>query len=419
MFSRFFMISAVMVLCVAGLGRMARGEEIFKLPPPDPTAPIPWNLDELYKVPQTFPAPEFEKDAPAGITPLFFKTEDYLGKETRAFAWVGIPEGDGPFPAMVVVHGGGGTAFKEWVKIWMDRGYAAIAVDTAGHVELRPEGKSKGWQLHDHCGPRGWGDFLSADKPKEEQWFYHAEAAVIRAHSLLRSYPQVDTNRVGITGISWGGMLTCVAAGVDDRFKLAVPVYGCGFLGEDSFWLSQFFRSMGREKTMRWLSLWDPSRYVGRAKIPMLFVNGTNDKHYRPTSWQKTYRLVQGDVSLAYRVRMSHGHEAGWAPEEIYTFVDSIFKTGKPLPEITGQGRDGQNVWVSYKSDFPIEKAELNFTVDSGEWPKRFWQKIDVPVDSSASRVEAIVPAEATAYYFNVYDSRDLIISSEMEELTP
>ena len=303
-------------MCASVLSQAAESEEIFVLPSPDSTAPIPWNLEELYKVPQTYPAPAFEKEAPAGMTPLFFKNEDYLGKETRAFAWVGIPEGDGPFPAMVLVHGGGGSAFKEWVQLWMDRGYAAIAVDTAGQIPIRPEGKTKGWLRHNHSGPKGWGDFQSAEKPVEEQWFYHAEAAVIRAHSLLRSYPQVDASRVGITGISWGGHLTNVAAGLDDRFKLAVPVYGCGFLGEDSFWLSQFFRSMGHEKTMRWLSLWDASRYVGRANIPMLFVNGTNDKHYRPGSWQKTYRLVPGDVSLAYRVRMSHGHESGWAPEE-------------------------------------------------------------------------------------------------------
>ncbi len=418
MSGRVFMM-CLFAMCASVCSLAADSDEIFVLPPPDPTAPVPWNLDDLYKVPPTYPAPEFEKDAPAGMTPLFFKNEDYLGKETRAFAWVGIPEGDGPFPAMVLVHGGGGAAFKEWVQIWMDRGYAAIAADTAGQIPIRPEGKTKGWLRHDHSGPRGWGDFESADKPKEEQWFYHAEAAVIRAHSLLRSYPQVDTNRVGITGISWGGHLTSVAAGLDDRFKLAVPVYGCGFLGEDSFWLSQFFRPMGREKTMRWLSLWDASRYVGRAKIPMLFVNGTNDKHYRPGSWQKTCRLVPEDVSLAYRVRMSHGHESGWAPEEIYTFADSVFKGSLPLTKITGQGRVGQTAWVAYDSPVAVEKAELNFTSDTGEWPQRFWNIVDVPVDSAGSRVEAPVPAEATAYYMNIYDSRGLVSSSELEELNP
>ena len=35
---------------------------------------------------------------------------------------------------MVLVHGGGGTAFAEWVKAWTSRGYAAIAMDTCGQI---------------------------------------------------------------------------------------------------------------------------------------------------------------------------------------------------------------------------------------------------------------------------------------------
>ena len=60
--------------------------------------------------------------------------------------------------------------------------------------------------------------------------------------------PEVDGNRVGIVGISWGGYLTCLAADLDPRFKFAISVYGCGFLGEDSAWLPQFAK-MGRRDT--------------------------------------------------------------------------------------------------------------------------------------------------------------------------
>ena len=34
--------------------------------------------------------------------------------------------------AMVLVHGGGGTAFDAWVRAWVKAGYAAIAMDTCG-----------------------------------------------------------------------------------------------------------------------------------------------------------------------------------------------------------------------------------------------------------------------------------------------
>ena len=194
---------------------------------------------------------------------------------------------------MVLIHGGGGTAFAEWVRMWNARGYAAIAMDTTGAVPARAVDAKTLWNPErkrtEFSGPAGWGDFANVDLAPEDQWSYHAVAAVIRGHSLLRSMPAVDANRIGVTGISWGGYLTSIVAGMDSRFRFAAPVYGCGFLGEDSAWLKDFAK-LGPVRTERWLSLWDPSQYIGGARMPMLWVNGTNDFAYPLPSWRKSYR---------------------------------------------------------------------------------------------------------------------------------
>ena len=92
----------------------------------------------------------------------------------------------------------------------------------------------------------GWdASFGQIDAPLEDQWPYHAVSAVVLAHSLLRSYPEVDASRIGVTGISWGGYLTCIVAGIDDRLKCAVPVYGCGFLGDNSAWVDRLAKKSG------------------------------------------------------------------------------------------------------------------------------------------------------------------------------
>src|SRR5207244_2738599 len=125
------------------------------------------------------------------------------GEPTRVFALVGMPEhkpGD-KVPAIVLVHGGGGTAFAEWVKLWTSRGYAAIAMDTCG---CTPGGEHGKRPRHEHSGPPGWGGWDQTDEAVEDQWTYHAVADVVLAHSLLRAQPDVDTDRIGITGISWG-----------------------------------------------------------------------------------------------------------------------------------------------------------------------------------------------------------------------
>ena len=54
--------------------------------------------------------------------------------------------------------------------------------------------------------------------------------ANILAGNLLRAQPFVDESRVGVTGISWGGVSASILIGFEQRFAFAVPVYGsaCG-----------------------------------------------------------------------------------------------------------------------------------------------------------------------------------------------
>ena len=72
---------------------------------------------------------------------VYYPGEPYQGKPTRVFAYYAKPAGDGPFPAIVLVHGGGGKAFREWAEHWSARGYCALAMDLAGNG---PKGRRTG-----------------------------------------------------------------------------------------------------------------------------------------------------------------------------------------------------------------------------------------------------------------------------------
>jgi cephalosporin-C deacetylase-like acetyl esterase len=373
----------------------------------------PWNLNDLYTAPRTVEAVD---NGEPEVRTILFEGPPYKGKPTRVFAYYGAPKGMGEKrPAMVLIHGGGGTAYAEWVRLWNRRGYAAIAMDTVG-TRPRLADAGKAWNpdrsRDEFSGPAGWGDFENVDLDPKDQWTYHAVAAAVRAHSLIRTFPEVDAKRIGVTGISWGGYLTSIVAGVDARFRFAAPVYGCGFLGEDSAWLKNF-EKLGPERARRWLSLWDPSVYLGRARLPMLWVNGTNDFAYPPGSWQKSHRLVKGRKTLAVRVRMPHGHAAGAVPEEIHAYADSMLRGGPPAVRITAQGFDGRQFWTKFSGGRAIVKAELNFTKVSGGWQDRKWETI--PAEVSRGRAAAVPPAGATAYYINLFDAEGRVVSSEYE----
>ena len=147
--------------------------------------PISFELERYTDLPAVYPAPDYR--AP-GVKSLIFRNEDHFGKETRVFGWTGMPylrDGDS-CPGMVLIHGGRGTAFDEWVRLWNARGYAAIAVDLCGCVPMMPLPESGvKYQRHEYAGPAGWdASFDQMEWKTEDQWQFHAASDKMLAYGL-------------------------------------------------------------------------------------------------------------------------------------------------------------------------------------------------------------------------------------------
>jgi len=378
----------------------------------------PWNLKQLFE------PPTFEwADKTGAVRSLFYAGEPYDGKPTRVFAYYATPgtlkgdtSGDQKLPAVVLIHGGGGTAFREWAELWAKRGYAAIAMDTAGYRPL--EGKNahqrENRERLNDGGPDQGDDekFGSIDKPPSEQWPYHAVAAAIRAHSLVRSFPEVDAQRTAVTGISWGGYLTCIVAGVDNRFQAAVPVYGCGFLHDNSVWVPRL-EKMTAEQRQRWITLWDPSNYLPSVSMPILFVNGTNDFAYPLDSYLKSFHAVQSEKQLRITVNMPHGHPPGWAPLEIGLFIDHHLLGRPALPVIYQPRLAKGHIYVHCTTPGKLTSAALHYTTGHEAINKRTWKTLPGTI-SDASLTVPLPPPEATLWFITATDDRQATISSSV-----
>lgn len=372
---------------------------------------------KVYQKPQVFPAADWDD---GDVKALFYSGLDYKGKPTRVFAYVGIPklkEKNQKFPGVVLIHGGGGTAFSEWVKIWNDKGYAAIAMDLEGTL---PKGRYSERPKHEFSGPMRDGMFNDAGKPLQDQWMYHAVSDVMIANTLLASMPEVDQSKIGVTGISWGGVLSSLISGMDSRFQFAVPVYGCGYLYDSK----GHFKRMRSEdqKIFKERKFWDPARYFKQAKMPMLWVNGDSDAHFSVDVFSKSKETVKGNSNLCIHPGMRHGHGPGYDPKrvpEIYAFADSILKGKSPLPVITKQP-SGRSIELSYKSESQIVESKVHFLDVAAyskkeNWVVKDWQHQPLTVKRNSKSVSGELPKNAKAYYVNIKDSRGLIVSSNFQ----
>lgn len=281
--------------------------------------------NQLWDTPVYERAPQYDRQD-QGVYAYFLQNVSYNGAPTYVFAFVGIPATatkDNPVPGVVLVHGGGGTAFYDWVKMWNDKGYAAIAIDTEGKIPNSSASLSSNsndsFESIKHHGPSNtnYGDYA---KPANEQFLYHAIAGTIVANSFLSSFEQVDSSKIGLTGISWGGIIATNAAAYDDRFAFAVPVYGAVAMTDTSGLFGTLYNTYPRCSF-----LWDNVEMLRNCRTPMLFVNGDSDPFFKIEATAKCANTAM-NAKMILIPNLNHSHLHGASIEEIFTFANDVLR---------------------------------------------------------------------------------------------
>jgi dienelactone hydrolase len=179
--------------------------------------------------------------------------------------------GDAKLPAILYVCGhsnkgrdGNKTAYQDHGMWFASNGYVCLVVDTLQLGEIA--GKHHGtYNLN-----RWWWHSRGYTPAGVECW------NGIRGIDYLCSLPYVDSEKIGVTGISGGGASTNWIIAADDRVKVAVPVSGVSDL--ESYVTDQvinghcdcmFFHNLYQWEWTTALALFAPK--------PLLFANSDND----------------------------------------------------------------------------------------------------------------------------------------------
>lgn len=129
----------------------------------------------------------------------------------RVHGWLAKPIGPGPFPAMLVLPGGGFAARPRPLE-HARHGFLALDIQVHGQEVDLP------------TYPQIPGHFGDCVYQPIQSYYYHAvHLRALQAMNYLAGHPDVDNRRIALCGGSQGGRLSVVVAALDQRVAAAIP----------------------------------------------------------------------------------------------------------------------------------------------------------------------------------------------------
>ncbi|MSQ93621.1 MAG: hypothetical protein EXR98_03590 [Gemmataceae bacterium] len=186
-------------------------------------------------------------------------------KGDRVPAYLYVPKNkDGRLkdcPAILLQYGSGGNKKTNYIveigKLFVGRGYVVITIDSPNQGERK--GKDK--KANDILGLLG------------TEMVMHYCGDYSRAVDYLAARPEVNKDRLGYVGLSWGAITGITYVAYDQRIKAMGSMVGGGnFLGLYTKKEAEKAATEGSKSS-------DPVHHVARiAPRPLLFINVTKDQ---------------------------------------------------------------------------------------------------------------------------------------------
>ena len=152
---------------------------------------------------------------------------------------------NGRMPAVIVLHGTGGTKDGQlgFMKELVKRQIIAVAIDARYHGGRA--GGAKGAAGYNEAITKAW--LTKPGQPMEHPFYYDTVWDLWRLVDYLETRADIDAKKLGMIGFSMGGIQTWLAASVDDRILVSVPA-----IGVQSFrWSLENDKWQGRANTIK------------------------------------------------------------------------------------------------------------------------------------------------------------------------
>lgn len=299
-----------------------------------PNTPAPKVADEWTRRAALY---DFERTRPLNVE--WGADRDDLAARTRTLKYTGsrgatvpayyiAPQGANAgrkLPALVLLHGKDGRIedMVPFAYLLAARGYASIIPEVVGHGE-----RSTGVPL------------FNADPLKMREGFIESVGDIRRSIDVLGTLPEVDSNRVGLLGISMGAILGTLTTALDDRLRTAVLIVGGGDW-QTIFAQSQerFARSMRARgplppEAVAIADDFDPKNFAGHiSPRPLLMISGKRDSIIPPDS-AKILFAAAGEPKKQVWIDSGHFIPPAEAAIPTNSWLEDHLKNAPPPPVV-------------------------------------------------------------------------------------
>lgn len=225
--------------------------------------------------------------------------------------WLVLPDGPGPHPALLLVHGGpdmqAGYHLFDEAQVYAAAGYAVIQTNPRGSAGY---GEAHARAIKDRLGTVDADDLLAM-----------LDAVAAR--------PDIDGGRIGVLGGSYGGFMTAwLAAHHGRRFRAAVCERGVyawdSMMGTSDIGLAA--QSMVGPDPARWRAQ-SPLTHAARIEIPVLLLHWEGDLRVPFEQAQRLYaalRALRRDVELVVFPGGNHNASRNGPPAQRIARFETI-----------------------------------------------------------------------------------------------
>jgi len=415
------LVCAACALVIVGTGLKAEDTfEPYASDVPESAVALWENYDPRHEPLNIEVVQEWEND---GVVTRYvtFTVGTFKGKESRIAGYYCLPAGKTKLPAFVWAHGGGQRADRRRGEYFARQGYASIDINWLGRPLEDGIDINTDWgNVYPTQGPRfyskalrqGWKRSLLPDEytidrvssPRNSNWFLLAVAAR-RGITFLEQQPEVNADRIGLSGFSMGGMITALTA-IDSRLKAVVPfVGGTGFKyvdfpgGIEGSSIRGHFQNLELYKATV-----DASAYWPFVRCPVCFISSTNDFH---SVFDRIYRSMALVPHSDWRVSTNLHQNHGPGPEQwvmLNLWFDQYLKgvdqhIPSTPPSTFSVSGDVASFSVTPEDQDRLVTTEVYFSYDPN--PRtRFWEQAQARRDGNTWSVTVPVLEDLPLYAF-------------------